>query len=223
MLFWISALLITLVLLLSSFGLWTERLMLASTWLCVLRFECEFRGWVEEGHGKISWLDWAMEPEKCKLESFATSKMFPAGDDQTQSWTSLLLWTSCITEFARLACTRHLWWWFCHQLSFLKGCSSFMLAIFFLKLQFFHFLQLSLWFTFRMLSSNAQLCVMLFLNLFPFSSWYFKFSLTLTWSFSGKSCVNLILNGQRHTSLLSLCLGPIWFTPKQQQWTRQFS
>ena len=97
MLFATRASLVTLVLLLGSCGSWTGRLMLASTWPCVLRLKCEFRGWVEEGRWTIAWLDWAMESEKCKLGSFATSAMFPAGDELTQSWANFLLLTELLS------------------------------------------------------------------------------------------------------------------------------
>ena len=93
MLFALCASLVTLVLLLGSCGSWTGRSILASTWPCVLRLKCEFASWVEEARWTIAWLDWAMETEKCKLGSFATSAMFPDGDELTQSWTSFLLLT----------------------------------------------------------------------------------------------------------------------------------
>ena len=97
MLFALCASLVTLFLLLVSCGSWTGRLMLASTWPCVLRLECKFGKWDEEERDRIAWLDWAMEPEKCTLGSSATSAMFPAGNELTQSWTSFLLLTELLS------------------------------------------------------------------------------------------------------------------------------
>ena len=56
-----------------------------------------FSGWVEEERGKIAWLDWAMEPERCCLGSFATSAKFPAGDVLAHSWTSFFLLTKLLS------------------------------------------------------------------------------------------------------------------------------
>ena len=171
MLFWICALLVTLVLLLGSFGSWTGRLKLTSTWPCVLRLECGFRSWYGEGRGKNAWLDGAMEPEKCKLEPLATSAMFPAGDELTHSWTISLI----LTEFFSVKSSLFLPVLDtsddCFDTSD-DGCSSYLLAMFFLKLLYFHFSQLGLCFIFRTLSSNAQLCLMFLIFLF-FSSSYF--------------------------------------------------
>ena len=51
-----STLLVTLVLLLGSCGSWTRRLMLASNWSSVLKLECDFKSWVEEGRWTIAWI-----------------------------------------------------------------------------------------------------------------------------------------------------------------------
>ena len=171
MLFWKCALLVTLVLLLGCFGLWTGRLKLSSTWPCVLRLECEFRSWYGEGREKNDSLDGAMEPEKCKLEPFATSAMFPAGDGLTRSWPIFLI----LAEFLSVKSSL-----FLPVLDTSDGyfdssddnCIIYLLAMFFLKLLFFQFSQLSFCFIFRTLSSNAQLCL-LFLIFRPFKSSYF--------------------------------------------------
>ena len=72
--------------------------MLASTWPCVFRSRwCKLRGWAEEARTAVAWFDWAMEPERCKLDSFATSTMIPAGDELTQTWTNFLRFTAYLS------------------------------------------------------------------------------------------------------------------------------
>ena len=84
-----------------------------------MRLEIEFRGWAEEGRGSIAWLDWPIEAEKFQLCSFATSAMFPAGDQFSNKFLALD-WICFCKKLAHFARTRHVCFWFFHQLKFFK-------------------------------------------------------------------------------------------------------